>query len=77
MTAVFRAKHFRKYAFNIHDGAGVRIASITLYNYGFATASSEAQEVAKLLTGGDWSVSRVDPENKASQFIDNHVEVRS
>lgn len=66
-----------KHTFNIHDGAGVRLASITLYNYGFATASSEAQAVAKLLADGNWAVSRAEPETKASQFIDEFVEVRS
>jgi hypothetical protein len=65
------------HTFNIHDGAGVRLASITLYNYGYNTAHQEAQAVAKLLTDGNWSISRAEPETKATQFIDEHVEVRS
>lgn len=65
------------HTFNIHDGAGVRLASITFYNYAGVTAQNEAQTIAKLLTGGNWSISRAEPETKASQFIDKHVEVRS
>ena len=65
------------HTFNIHDGAGVRLASITLYNYGYVTAQQEAQAVAKLLTDGNWSVSRAEEKTKAAQFIDDHVEVRS
>lgn len=66
-----------KHTFNIHDGAGNRLASITLYNYGFSSANLEAQAVAKLLTFGDWSISRTEAKTKAAQFIDDHVEVRS
>ena len=54
-----------KHTFNIHDGAGVRLASITLHNYGYVTAQQEAQKVAELLTGGDWMISR--PENETTQ----------
>ena len=65
------------HTFNIHDGAGFRLATITLYNYGSNTAHQEAQAIAKLLTGGDWSISRVEPKSSAAQFIDENVEVRS
>jgi len=52
------------HTYDIHDGAGVRLASITLYNYGVNTAHQEAQAVAKLLTGGDWVVSYVKKERR-------------
>lgn len=48
------------HTFNIHDGAGVRLATITFQNYGYVTAQKEAQAVAKLLTDGDWSISKVE-----------------
>ncbi len=73
---VIRAKNY-KHTFNIHDGSGVRLATIALYHYGYNTAHQEAQAVAGLLTGGSWSISRAEPETKASQFIDEFVEVRS
>ena len=65
MSEVIRAKNFRKpksgsHTFDIHDGAGVRLASITLHNYGYVTAQQEAQAVAKLLASGDWYISRVE-----------------
>lgn len=53
------------HTFNIHDGAGVRLASITLYNYGYVTAQQETQKVAELLTGGDWIISR--PEDETTE----------
>ena len=65
------------HTFDIFSGAGVRLATISLHNYGYATAQQEAQAVAKLLTGGNWAISRVEPKTEASKFIDEFVEVRS
>ena len=76
MTEVIRAKNY-KHTFNIHDGSGNRLASISFFNYGYNTAHQEAHAIAKHLTGGNWVVSRAEPETKVSQFIDEFVEVRS
>ena len=54
-----------KRTFDIFDSAGLRLARLELYNYGFAKAEWEAQEVARLLTGGNWILSR--PEDKATK----------
>lgn len=77
MAEVIRAKN-HSHTFDIFDAAGLRSASITLYHCSAMLAQQEAAEVARLLTGGNWTISKPkETKTKASQFIEDHVEVRS
>jgi len=65
-----------KQTFRISTATGDTVAHLTLFNYGQNCAQQEAREVAKLLTGGDWVLSRVEQEKSkpsAQQFIKDHV----
>ena len=76
MTAVIRAKNYC-HTFNILDGAGFRLAAITLYNMKRSAATDEARKVAKSLSPQDWTISYEEHKPRAEQFIDEYVEVRS
>ena len=67
-----------KHTFDIFDGAGNGLATVTLYNMGKSEATDEAIKIAKSLSD-DWSIvaeSERDDCN-STQFIADHVEVRS
>ena len=76
LLPVIRAKHI-KHSFDIFDGCGMRLATITLNNMSRSTATEEARKVAKSLSPNDWGVSYKEPVSLAAQFIADHVEVRS
>jgi len=69
-----------KQTFDIFDGAGMGLATVTFYNMGVTTANKEAVKIAKSLSD-DWAVSYKEPKlainSDAAQFIADHVEVRS
>jgi hypothetical protein len=48
-----------KQTFDIFDGAGNGLATVTLYNMGVNTANAEAVKLAKALSN-DWSIARLD-----------------
>ena len=65
-----------KQTFRISTSTGDTVAHLTLFNYGQNCAQQEARDVAKLLTGGDWALSRVEPEKltpSIQKFIKDHV----
>ena len=67
-----------KHTFDIFDGAGSGLATVTLYNMGWNNANREIVKIAKSLSD-DWSIiaeSERDDCN-STQFIAEHVEVRS
>ena len=67
-----------KHTFDIFDGDGNSLATVTLYSMGWNAANREIVRIAKSLSD-DWSViaeSEKDDCN-STQFITDHVEVRS
>jgi hypothetical protein len=65
-----------KQTFRISASNGDTVAHLTLFNYGVNCAVTECREVAKQLTGGDYAISRVEPETpkpSVQQFINDHV----
>ena len=76
MTAVIRAKHY-SHTYTILDGAGYRLASITLYNMKRSTAADEARKIAKSLSPNSWTISYEEQKPSAAQFIKELVEVRA
>jgi len=71
-----RAKHYA-HTYTILDGAGYRLASITLYNMARTTAAEEARKIAKSLSPESWAISYDEPEPSVAKFIGDYVEVRS
>ena len=65
------------HTYTILDGAGYRLASVTLYNMGRIAAADEARKVAKSLSPGSWGISYEEEKSSAEQFIDEYAEVRS
>ena len=45
------------HTYTILDGAGYRLASVTLYNMGRIAAADEARKVAKSLSPDSWGIS--------------------
>ena len=59
-----------KQTFDIFDGAGMGLATVTLYNMGQNTANREVVKIAKSLSD-DWAISRKEPEPSADPTKDN------
>ena len=73
-----RAKHLKsKHTYEIFDGAGYGLATITFRNMTRSAATNEATKIAKFLSPGYWSVSYAEPASPAMKFIADHVEVQS
>jgi hypothetical protein len=65
-----------KQTFIIRDASNTTLAELTLFNYGVNYGHNTARDVAKLLSEGDFSVSRADAEKRkptVSDFIKEHV----
>lgn len=65
------------HTYTIVDGAGYRLASLTLYNMGRSVAADEARKIAQSLSPENWGISYDEPTTSATQFIKDNVEVRS
>ena len=60
-----------QHTFDIVDGAGFGLATVTFRNMTRSTATGEARKVAKALSPQDWAISHKEPEPSADPTEDN------